>query len=358
MNKVLFGGAFDPIHLGHIHMAEEASKKLDADVIFIPAPISVWKKESAPIKDKIEMIKLSIQDKPRLSIDLFEVESGKSTNYSIETAEYFVKKYPNDKFYYLIGADQVNSFHLWKEAKKLSEIVQIIFFERPNIQLDAKNIADFNMMKIDGDLKDVSSSEIRSLQNLKLTEPVIKYIEDNNLYYIKEIKSHIGDKRFNHSLSVANLAYEIAKANKLDDPWKYYVAGILHDIGKEDETSKEIMEREFDDYMDLPKFAYHQFVGAYLATAEFGIMDQSIINAIKFHATGNSEMDILAKVIYAADKIEPTRDYDSSDLISAMMKNAEEGFITVLKANVDFLLEGKKDIKNRLTSKCIEYYLN
>ena len=358
MNKVLFGGAFDPIHLGHIHMAEEASKKLDADVIFIPAPISVWKKESAPIKDKIEMIKLSIKDNPRLTVDLFEVESGKTTNYSIETAEYFVKKFPEDKFFYLIGADQVNSFHLWKEAKKLSEIVQIVFFERPNIQLDSKNITEFNMIQIDGDLTDVSSSEIRSLQNLKLAEPVMKYIEENNLYYIKEIRAHLSKNRFEHSLSVANLSYQIAKKNKLDNPEKYYVAGILHDIGKEEANAKEIMENEFDDFMDLPKFAYHQFVGAYLATAEFGIMDKSIINAIKFHATGNENMDILAKVIYAADKIEPTRNYDSSDLIAAMMENAESGFITVLKANVDFLLEGKKDIKNRLTSKCIECYLN
>lgn len=357
MNKVLFGGAFDPIHLGHIHMAEEASKKLDADVIFIPAPISVWKKESAPVKDKIEMIKLSIKDNPRLSIDLFEVESGKDTNYSIETAEYFVNKHRNDKFFYLIGADQVNSFHLWKEAKKLSEIVQIVFFGRPNIQLDPQNIEEFNMIQIDGDLIDVSSSEIRSLQNLKLSDSVIKYIEDNNLYYIKAIRSHLGDKRFNHSVSVAHVAYEIAKANKLENPEKYYVAGILHDVAKEDENLDELMRNEFSEYIDLPKFSYHQFVGSLIAKREFGITDDSILNAIKFHATGNSEMDIMAKVIYAADKIEPTRNYDSSELINAMMKNAEAGFITVLKANVDFLTEGKKDIRNRLTSKCIDYYL-
>lgn len=357
MNKILFGGAFDPIHLGHINMAEEASKELDADVIFIPAPISVWKKESAPVEDKIKMIELSIEGHSRFSIDRFEVDSGKLTNYSIETAEYFVQKYPDDKFYYLIGADQVNSFHLWKEAKKLSEIVEIVFFERPNIQIDSKNVDAFHMKKIKGNLLDVASSDIRELRNLKVDEKVMNYIQENNLYYMKTIASHLSSKRLNHSIQVAMLAYQIGKKNKIENPERLYVAGLLHDVGKEIPTQKQIMENEFDDFMDLGEFAYHQFVGSYLAVAEFGIQDQSIINAIKFHATGNSNMDLTAKIIYAADKIEPTRSYDSSDLIAAMMDDVEKGFITVLRANIEFLKSKSKNFENRLTSNCINEYL-
>lgn len=357
MNKILFGGAFDPIHLGHINMAEEASKALDADVIFIPAPISVWKNESAPIEDKIKMVELAIEGHKRFSIDRFEIDSGKPTTYSIETAENFVKKYPNDKFFYLIGTDHVNSFHKWKEAKKLSEIVEIVFFERPGLELDAKNIEEFHMKKIPGNLVDISSTDIRSLRDLKLDDKVIEYIQENNLYYMKSIASYLGEKRLKHSIQVAMLALKIAKANKLENPEKYYIAGLLHDIGKEFKDSEKIMHMEFEEEMDLGQFAYHQFVGSYLAIAEFGIQDKSIIDAIKYHATGNENMDILAKVIYASDKIEPTRSYDSTEFINAMMNDAEKGFITVLDANIEFLKTKGKSFDNRLTSKCVACYL-
>ena len=68
-------------------------------------------------------------------------------------------------------------------------------------------------------------------------------------------------------------------------------------------------------------------------------------------------MCTMAKIVYAADKIEPTRGFDSSDLINSMMEDIDKGFITVLKANKDFLTENRKDINNRLTSKCFDYYL-
>ena len=357
MNKVIFGGAFDPIHLGHINMAEEASKKLDADVIFVPAPISVWKEESAPKEDKVKMVELSIQDYPRFSLDRYEIDSGKDTNYSIETAKYFVNKYPEDKFYYLIGADHVNAFHKWKEAKQLSEIVQIIFFKRPGIEINKNNIKEFNMLEIEGTLMDVSSTDIRQLKDLKVDESVMKYIEDNNLYYMKQISSYISGNRLIHSRSVANLSYQIAKANCLDDPEKYYIAGILHDIGKSYKDTKQFMKEYFPQYLDLDAPIYHQFVGAYIAEKDFGIKDEEILSAIRFHTTGSENMSMLAKVIYAADKIEPTRDFDSSELIDAMIEDSEQGFITVLKANIEFLESKVKPYKNSLTSKCVNTYL-
>ncbi len=356
MNKVIFGGGFDPIHLGHINMARLASKYFDADVVFVPSPISIWKEESAPIKDKVEMIKLSIQGFKRFSIDLFEVSSGKEQNYSIDTVRYFEKKYPHDQLFYLIGGDQVNEFHRWKDAIELSKIAKIIFMSRPNIELNEDNIKKYNMTMLPGRMMEISASDIRSFHSLKLDEKVIKYIEDKELYYIKKIKSYLKPKRYDHSKAVANLAYQIAKKHHLRNSDLYYISGFLHDIGKE-HNGNEIMKKHYRRYLDMPSFSFHQFVGSYIAKTDFNIQNRSIIKAITFHATGNAKMDRMGKVIYAADKIDPNRNYDSKYMIDAIIKDIDDGFKLVLGENKKFLEEKGKNINNRLTQSCFDYYL-
>lgn len=356
MKKILFGGSFDPIHLGHINMAELASKQLDADVIFLPSKISVWKKDSIDIKHKINMINLAIEGHKGFFIDLYEVNSGLDTNYSIDTVKYFKNKYPNDELYYLIGTDHVNAFHKWKDALELSKIAHIIYFSRPNLVLDENNIKTYQMIEIKGSMIDVSSTDIRAFKSFKVDEKIKEYIFDNNLYFIPKIKSYLKEKRFNHSKSVGDLALKIALKHNIKDPDRAFIAGMLHDIGKETEQDK-IMKEHYKEYLDLPRFAYHQFVGELISKEDFHIEDKEILEAIKFHATGKDNMSTLAKIIYASDKIEPTRGFDSKDLIEAMMLDIDEGFITVLKANRDFLKANRGDIENRLTYNCFKYYL-
>ena len=357
MKKILFGGSFDPIHLGHTNMANCASQQFDADVIFLPTAAAVWKKESTPVEHKIKMVELAIKDYPRFKIDLYEVNKGEEQNYSIDTVKYFVSKYPDDQFYYLIGSDQVNAFHRWKDAKELSELVQIIYFSRPDYQLDQKNIEEYHMQLVVGIEKQISSTDIRSLKTLELDKRVIDYIVSNNLYFVSKIRSLLSERRFNHSVNVANLAYDIAVKNNIDHPERAFIAGILHDISKEIPNKEEIMVEHYKEYGDLPKFAYHQFASEYIARKEFGIEDKDILQAIEFHATGTDDMCELAKIIYAADKTDPSRGYDSSKLIQAMMDDVDLGFKTVLQANKDFLENNRKDINNRLTLKCFNQYL-
>ena len=357
MNKIIYGGGFDPIHLGHIKIAKLASEQLDADVIFVPSHYPIWKVESAPVKDKLFMIRLAIEDEPRFFIDEFEINTGKSFNYSIDTVKYFIKKYPEDKIYYLIGADQVNRFHEWKSPEELSSLAQIVYLPRPGSKVNEDNVKRFKMQKIEGDAIDVSSTDIKSLRKIALKDNVLAYIEDNDLYFVSEVKKHISSKRYTHSLSVAHLAYYLAKLHNLESPDRAYIAGLLHDIGKEVDKKHEMMNKYCPEYYDLPEFAYHQFLGAVLAKQIFYIEDEEILNAIKFHATGRKNMTILDKLIYACDKIEPTRGYDSSKLILQMEKDIEKGFITVLKENVKFLESKHSSIDNRLTHECIEAYL-
>ena len=360
MNKIIFGGAFDPVHNGHINMAEKASKALDGEVIFVPARISIWKTSSAPIVDKIAMLKLAIKDNPAFSIDEFEINSGREANYSIDTVKYFVQKYPKDKIFYLIGSDQVNQFHRWKDAEELSKLVQIVFYKRPGSEVDSENVKRFNMRIIEGNIKDIASADIREFKAFDVPDEVLFYIVDTELYAgVRALHALMSEHRWAHSKSVAKLAYEIAKSNKVKNPIEYYISGLLHDVGKDlpIEEQKALTKKHFPEYQKCPEFAYHQFAGAALAKTVFKIDKKDMLEAIEFHSTGNEKMSMLAKTIYASDKIEPTRGFDSTDLINAMMKNIDDGFVKVLSANKVFLLSKGKKVDNFLTSKCFKYYL-
>ena len=362
-NIVIFGGGFDPIHNGHMNMAKNASKALDAEVFFVPARISVWKNESgATIEDKIKMIELAIEEselKDRYHICDFEAKSDKEVNYSIDTVRYFKKLYPEDNLYLLIGTDQVNSFHKWKEAEEISKLAHIIFFHRPGFELEKENIEAYNMMEIKGELVEISSTDIKQMKSLNLPYSVLCYIMDHDLYFMEKVKSYMKEKRYKHSISVAKTATEIAIANNIKDWWRYLRAGLLHDIAKEIPIEGQIslMCQFYKEYINFPRQLYHQFLGAYLLKKDFQIKEEDEVEAVEFHTTGKAHMSRLAKAIYAADKIEPTRGFDSSDLIREMKVNIDNGFIKVLAANKEYFISKRIDYDNPLTKECMEYYL-
>jgi len=358
-NIVLFGGAFDPIHNGHINMALEASTQLDADIFFIPARISIWKSQSAPIEDKLQMVELAIKNYPKLHLSRYEADSKEEVNYSIDTVKHFKKEYPDSNIYYLIGTDHVNSFHKWKDAKQLSKLAKIVYFKRPDMVVDINNVKEFDMVEISGELKDESSTEIRELKSLDTPDKVIDYIINNRLYFMKKIASYMSEKRLVHIISTAKLSYEIALANNLKDAKKALIAALLHDIGKEMPMTeqKEIMKKHFKEYINYPPVIYHQFIGAYLVEKDFGITDPIILDAIKYHTTANSNMSDAAIIVHCADKIEPTRGFESKNLINGLKSSLINGFVEVLKSNVEYYVRHNIDYKNDLQMACLNQYL-
>lgn len=199
-------------------------------------------------------------------------------------------------------------------------------------------------------------------KNIKLKEGKIILSDDFLLF----LKTKITDeRRFKHSLSVASLCYEVAISNKLDNPLFYYFAGVIHDVGKnfDKEVGKEIIDKYYHNYINFPQYSYHQFIGEYLIMHDLLIFEDDLLNAIKYHCTGREMMSPLEKIVYACDKIDPLRGFDSSILIKAMKDNYIDGFNIVLKANYDFLLSKattKKDLNgifNQLSAKCFKYYL-
>lgn len=357
---ILFGGTFDPIHHGHFLMAEHAYQALNADhVIFILAKNPRWKAPIASSQDRYEMLKRYLKPYHWAKISLYECElPGEGVNYSIDTITHFKKTQPKDDFYWLLGADQVAAFPRWEKAKQIAEMVQLLVYARPDIALDEKIIHDYRMKIIHGPTSGASSSAIRALHSLDTAFEVLNYIEHHHLYYVNRLENYLGKKRLAHSFSVARLAYLIAETNRLAKE-KAYLAGLLHDLGKNVplNAQKALMNAHYPSYLGFNDDNLHQFIGEYLAKTEFNITDEEVLSAIKTHNTGDEKMNPLQMVVYAADKIEPTRGFDSTDLIEACMSDYYQGFITTLDANREFLSGKGVDTNNPMTNACFKMYL-
>ena len=206
---------------------------------------------------------------------------------------------------------------------------------------------------------------------MNLKEFIVKYIkeDDNGKPYISEELEKIlnetikNEKRVKHSLSVGSLSFDIAKSNHLSNPKKYFVAGALHDIAKGLSKEEEIwlMNKYYKYYKNMPRYCFHQFLGEYLVKEVLKLDNKSILNAIKCHCTGKKNMNTIDKIVYAADKIDPLRGYDSSYMVEAMKNDYKSGFLLVLEENYKFLEKKNKSDEssiNRLSNQCFHFYLN
>lgn len=137
--------------------------------------------------------------------------------------------------------------------------------------------------------------------------------------YIELIKGRLSPYRFNHSMCVADRAVELAKRNNLD-PQKAYVAGILHDIMKEESLDSQQKIIESTGYtMTAVELAspnvYHQMSGAVYVRDILGIDDEDIVGGIRYHTTGRADMTPFEMLIYLADFTSADRDYPDVDIM-------------------------------------------
>ncbi|MBV8895386.1 MAG: nicotinate (nicotinamide) nucleotide adenylyltransferase [Acidobacteriaceae bacterium] len=126
----LFGGTFDPIHIAHIHMAEEAVRKFDLKrIVFVPAGTPPHKDAAGltPYEDRLEMVRLACSDHPELEVS--EIERGSERSYTVKTLERFREQLSNDdRLFFLIGADafaELETWHRWRDVVQLTEFIVV-----------------------------------------------------------------------------------------------------------------------------------------------------------------------------------------------------------------------------------------
>ena len=202
MNKRigLFGGTFDPVHIGHINAATTLFKTLKLDKLFlIPAFISPLKKKIKPIDHghRLKMLKIAIQEYNFLNVSDYELKKSE-ISYSFNTLNYFKKKYVDSNLFFFLGSDSLLYLDKWFKIDEIFNLCDVVIYNRPNYENISnlllksnlknyqKNHINKNLVKISSEK--ISSSQIRQKILLKkditnyLLPEVYSYIISNNLY--------------------------------------------------------------------------------------------------------------------------------------------------------------------------------
>ena len=159
----LFGGSFDPVHLGHLLVAQAAREDLGlARLFFIPAAQSPFKPQSepAPAVQRLRLLRLALAGQNDCEIDDQEVARG-GTSYTIDTVHAYARRFPEAKIYYLIGADHIRQLPQWRAAVELARLVEFVVIPRPGEVL-APLPEPFHGQPLEGFPLGVSSSQIRA----------------------------------------------------------------------------------------------------------------------------------------------------------------------------------------------------
>lgn len=185
------GGAFDPVHFGHLLAAQDAYEQHRLDrLILVPAaqpPLKPNDVQSSP-EHRLAMLRAAVEWDHRFEVSDYEARRG-GVSYTIDSARYFRAQFPHDELFWIIGGDQLPKLHLWKDIAELARLVEFIFLERPGFPVRSHpEIAGLRLHRCDGHLLAISSTELRERVRLGLSldyfvpHKAIVYIQEHSLY--------------------------------------------------------------------------------------------------------------------------------------------------------------------------------
>ena len=191
----IMGGTFDPIHIGHLILAEKAYEQFKLDKVrFMPAGNPPHKKNRtgrATDEQRVEMVKRAISSNPHFELCLAEMNAD-GYSYTYRTLERFKEENPDEEYYFIIGADSLFDFETWREPGRICQSCTLVVATRnqtSNEHLDAamahlKEKFDGTFLKLDTPNLDISSHHIRQWIEEKRT--IRYYVPDSGIDYIEE----------------------------------------------------------------------------------------------------------------------------------------------------------------------------
>lgn len=309
----VLGGSFDPLHYGHLILADQIRQEAGLDkVVLIPAYVSPFKTADMPAdgEHRLKMLKLAAGDHPGFEISDIEIKKN-CTSYTYDTlTELKNSCYPEDEIFFIMGTDNFMHIEEWMRAKELIENFNFIIGMRKGYDEEAL-VECINRLSKKYPLRaeyikipelEISSTDIKqkirqgkSVRFL-LPDVVIDYIKEKGLYTdIKDLvriyaRDHEKPTRYLHTCGVVKMAGELAAKYGVD-PNKAEIAAWFHDA--------------FRSAGNLE----HGPLAAEKLKELFGVEDEDILNAVRYHTTGRPGMSKLEMVLKISDQLEEGRDY-------------------------------------------------
>lgn len=346
MRAALFGGTFDPIHVGHIALARALADKLDLSrVLLMPTaqPPHKLKDGMASGEDRAAMCRLAAQEDARLEVSDLELRRG-GASFTADTLDALAEQYPDAEWYLLTGADMFLTLGTWFRFSDIAKRAVLCAVPRDDVtreQLEAYAAvltqAGARCVVEDIAVPTVSSTELR--RRLRCGEPtdgllspaVEAYIREHHLYteasdtlpqetQLKEIlRRRLTPARFAHSLAVADEAERLAQKYGADRA-KARTAGLLHDILKDTDRTEQLqIAKDFgilldDVEKDAPSL-WHARLGSVFLEKILGITDAEILSAVRYHTTGKAHMTLLEEIVFVADLTAEGRQYNDVEVV-------------------------------------------
>jgi len=363
MRIAIYGGSFNPPHIGHAEAARAACEALRPDrFLIMPAstpPHKELEENSPEPEQRLEFCRLAFGDIPGVEVSDLELRrEGKS--YTSDTVEVLRKEYPDAELCLVMGSDMFLSFRSWYRWQYMLEECTLAVMSREDF--DRQELLDFKgkleqengakVILIDHTPLPMSSTEVRERLRMglgadELPEAVYELIIRKGFYDAKPelpwlrqmVMPYISENRIEHVSGVESQAVQLAMRWGAD-PESAAVAGILHDITKSMDKAKQLKLCEKyaimleKDEIENPSLL-HARTGAALAKDRFGVSEE-IYEAIRWHTTGKPDMTLLEKIIYLADYIEPTRDFDGvTELRELCFEDLDKAMALGLKMSLE-----------------------
>ena len=335
----IFGGTFNPPHIGHTEMTRSKAVELGLDLlIVVPTGMPPHKHlpPGTPSADmRLIMTQNGFSGAPHTLISDAEIFSNEPC-YAIDTIKSVKSDYPGAELFLMVGTDMYTELDSWKDSKDLLKLVTPAELPR--------------------DLINISSTRLRELLPERKGREYVadlnySYIIKHRLYGAKPDWSWLRERA--HSMLAPGRIPHVDACEKeslaMAERWGVSTddareAAILHDITKK--LSFEEHLRVLDEHkVSIGKLGYHgekllhSITGALLARSMFGVSDD-VVGAIRWHTTGREKMTTLEKVIYLVDYIEETRDFAGLDALrEKAYEDIDDAMIMGLQMSIDDLLE-------------------
>ncbi len=363
MKTAIYGGSFNPPHLGHVRAAAAVMEKLGPDrLLIIPTNIPPHKEmaQGSPSPEqRMELCRLAFGDIPGAELSDMEIKrEGRS--YSADTVGSLREMYPQDELYLVMGSDMFLSFCQWYKFQYLLDNCVLTVLSRE--EDDREELESFKaeleekysakVLLLSHEPLPMCSEEVRERLRLGLGSDMLPeavyaeiirrryYVAEPELTWLRrQVIPLLSSQRIAHTAGCEHEAVQLAKLWG-EDPEKAAVAGILHDSTKNLSYDEQlILCDKYGIILDNaqrenPKLL-HAITGAALAKDRFGVSEE-ISQAIRWHTTGKPDMNTLEKIIYLADYIEPTRDFEG---VERLRELAYEDLDAALALGLEMSLE-------------------